>query len=137
MVDTSISSRSYKIFPVRSLYKFYFRQCFTVLFKFSSIFPILFFRQFYGLFRSMKKKTHTDFKSVFTSTVDAFPNCKDVQSAIIQVQKHEYNHGDILLYTANNLFFTVRNSNCWLSLSCIANTLQPVASKLLYNHWIL
>ena len=70
------------------------RRCFTISFKFSSIFIILFFNQFNGLFSSIKTEFCREFQPVFTSMVDMFPNCKDVQSAMGQRQRHEYNHGD-------------------------------------------
>ena len=54
-IDLSIAdtrnNMPYNIFLVRNLYTFDFRQCLTVLFKFSSIFAVLFCSQFNGLFR--------------------------------------------------------------------------------------
>ena len=41
-----LNSMSYGTFLLRSLYTFYFRQCFTAPFRFSSIFVILFYCQF-------------------------------------------------------------------------------------------
>ena len=77
--------------------------------------------------------------------VDAFPVCKDVQSAVGEGEKHGYNHGDILFYMANHFFFTARTTetaflsiplvgsltHCKYSLTC------DVASKLSYTHDIL
>ena len=71
----------FKSFLIRNLYTFYFRQCFAVLFKFSSIFVILFF----SLLKTQVYKNENarrEFQSVFTSLIDTFPNCKNVQSAI-------------------------------------------------------
>ena len=48
----TLNNRQYKTFLVRNLYVFYFRQCFAALFKFSSIFVILFFSKINALFRS-------------------------------------------------------------------------------------
>ena len=49
-----------------------------------------------------------DFQPVFNSMVDAFPNCKVIQNAMGQGQKHGYNYGDFcshgqppLLYNEN------------------------------------
>ena len=42
------NNRPYKTFLVRNLYKFYFRQCYTISFKFSLIFITLFCSQFNG-----------------------------------------------------------------------------------------
>ena len=47
-------NRPYKILLVRNNYTIYFRQCFTVSLKFSSIFVNLFHSQFNGVFRSIK-----------------------------------------------------------------------------------
>ena len=82
---------------LRNLYTFYFGQCFIVSFKLSSIFVILLFSQFDGLFRSIKiqeLEICRDFQPVFISVVDVFSSCKDVQSAMGQGQKYRYNHGD-------------------------------------------
>ena len=92
---------------LKDFYTFYFRQCFAVPFKFSSVFPILFFSQFDGYFRSIKIKICRDFQFVFTSTIDMFSSCKDVQNVTEKRQKQGYKHGDILLHMANHLFFTV------------------------------
>ena len=56
-----------------------------------------------------------DFQSVFSFMVDTFRSCKDLQSAdhgcaVGQGEKHEYNHGDILLYFFFTVFIT-RHSN--------------------------
>ena len=53
---------------------------------------------FNDLFRSR------DFHSVFTSMVDAFSSCKDVQSATGQEKKHGYNHGDFYCTWPINFF---------------------------------
>ena len=96
-VSNTPNNRSYKTF-VRSLFTFYFRQCFTVSFKFSSSLLFYFLSQFNNFFRFMKMKILGNFQSVFTSMVDTYPNCKDVQSAIGQGQKRGYyNHRNILL----------------------------------------
>ena len=84
---------SYKTFLVRNSYTFYFRQCYTVSFNFSSIF-VIFFSQLNGISRSVKMKIRGDSQSVFISMADVFPSCKDVQSTIGQKQKHGYNHVD-------------------------------------------
>ena len=67
------NNRLYKIFLVRNLKTSYFRNCFTVSFKISWVFVILFFIQFNDLFRSTKIKIRRNFQSVFTSMVDALP----------------------------------------------------------------
>ena len=69
----------------------------------------MFFSQFNSLFSCIKIKICRGFHFVFTSIVDAFPSCKDVQSAMGQGKKHGYNHGDIL-HMSNHLFFTLRVS---------------------------
>ena len=74
------NNRPYKTFLVRNLPKFYFGQCFTISFKFSSIFIILFLGEFNGLFRSIKMKNCRYFKSVFTSMIDVFSSFKDVNA---------------------------------------------------------
>ena len=141
IVDTP-NNRSYKIFFVRNLYTFYFRQCFTDSFKFSSIFYILFFSQFNGLFRSIKMEILSDFQSVFISMVDAFPSCKDLQSTMGQGQKHGYKHGVILWHMVNNFFFTVRiNANHTNSIlvhfvDLPFRPLQILANKWLPNYYI-
>ena len=89
---------------LKDFYTFYFRQCFAVPFKFSSVFPILFFSQFDGYFRSIKIKICRDFQFVFTSTIDMFSSCRDVQNVTEQRQKQGYRHGDILLHMANHLY---------------------------------
>ena len=63
------------------------------------------------VFRSIKIRILRDFQPVFTFMVDAFPVCKDVQSAVGQGEKHGYNHGDVLFYMANHFFFTVSSTN--------------------------
>ena len=78
------NSRQYQTFLVRNLYTFYFRQCSTVSFKLSWIFVTLFFSQFNGQFRYTKIKIPRDLKSLFTSIVDVFLNCKNFQSAMEQ-----------------------------------------------------
>ena len=77
IVDTP-NNRPYKTFLIRNLHKFYFGQCFTISFKFSSIFISLFWGEFNGLFRSIKMKNCRYFQSVFTSMIDVFSSCKDV-----------------------------------------------------------
>ena len=72
IVDT-LNNRSCKTILVKNLNSFHFRQCFTVSFKFSSIFLILFF--------SIKIRILRNFQSIFTFIVDTFPSCKDMQSA--------------------------------------------------------
>ena len=69
-----------------------------------------------AIFRSIKIRILRDFQSVFTFMVVTFPSCKDLQSAdqrsaVRQEEKHEYNHGDIMLYMANDFFFTVIITN--------------------------
>ena len=101
----------YKAFLPRNLYTFYFRQFFTVSFKFSSIFVILLFSQFNGLFRSMKMQglqIFRDYQSAFISVVDVFSSCKDVQSVKGQRQKYEYNYGDFCC-TGQPLFLYSEN----------------------------
>ena len=85
------NNRWYKTFLV--LHKFYFRQCLTVLFRFSSIF-ISFLSQFNGLFRFIKMKIRSDLQSVFTSMVDAFASCKRCPKCNGAGYKHGYNYGD-------------------------------------------
>ena len=124
------------------MYTCYFGQRFTVSFKLSLIFAILFFTQFNGLFRYIKMKIYRGFQPVFTSMVNALPSFKDVQSAVGLEQKngcyHEYFcctkstnfslQRKLVRTTATAFLFT------WLALSRIANTRQPVASKLSYKH---
>ena len=43
---------------------------------------ILFFNQFNDIFKSTKMKARRDSQSVFTSMVDAFASCKDVENAV-------------------------------------------------------
>ena len=67
-------------------------------------------------FRSIKIRILRDFQSVFAFMVDTFPSSKDLQSAnqwsaVGQGEKHGYNHGDIMLYMANDFFFTVSITN--------------------------
>ena len=93
LADTS-NNGPHKIFLARNLFSFYFRQCFIVLFKFSSIFVILLFSQFNSLFSSIKKKIRWDFQSVFTAMVDVYPSCKDFQCAMRQRQIYGHNQGD-------------------------------------------
>ena len=93
IVDTP-NNRPHKTFLVRSLYKFYFGQCFTISFKFSSIFIILFWDQFNGLFRPIKLTKSGDFDSAFTSMIDVFSSCKDVQCVLERGQKYGYSHED-------------------------------------------
>ena len=133
IVDTR-HNNLYKICLVRNLYTFQFRQCLTVLFKFSSIFVILFVASLMAFL---------DFQSVFTSLFEAFPSCKDVQSAVGQGQKHGYNHGDfywtwpvILFYSENQYKPQQQHSYSLprLALLRIANTHQTVDSKLQYKH---
>ena len=88
------NNRPYKTFPATNLYTFYFRQVFIVSCRFFFIFVVLFFRQFNGLFRSIKMKTRVDFQTVLISMVDVFLTCKDAQSEMEQGYKLEYNHGD-------------------------------------------
>ena len=63
------NNKPYKIFLVRNLYAFYFRLCFTVSLKFSSIFT-LFSSQPTGLFRPIEMKTLRDFQSVLIPVQD-------------------------------------------------------------------
>ena len=125
-----------------SLYVFCLRQCFTVSFKFSSIFIILFFSKINVLFRFTKIKLRRDFRSVLAFMVDAFPNCKNVQSTtggrimdtIIEIFVALW--PPPFLYSENK--YKPQYSfplYCWLF--HIANTHQPVASKLSYKHDIL
>ena len=57
--------------------------------------------------------------------VDTFPSCKDLlsadqQSAVGQGEKYECNHGDIMLYMANDFFFTViSTTTAFLSTSLV------------------
>ena len=53
-----------------------------VLLKIFSIFVILFFSQFNGLFRSIKMKIFRHFQSVFTSMIDIFSSWKDIQRTV-------------------------------------------------------
>ena len=69
-----------------------------------------------ALFGSIKIRILRDFQSVFTFMVDTFPSCKDLQrvdqwSAVGQGEKHGYNHGNIMLYIANDFFFAVISTN--------------------------
>ena len=66
------NNKSYKTFLIRRLYSFYFRQCFTILFKFSSVFVILFFSPFNGFFSSIKMKIGKNFPVLITSNVNTF-----------------------------------------------------------------
>ena len=95
-VDTP-NNRQYKTFLIRNLYTFYFRQCFAASFKFlqSVILFFNFLASLMAFFRSIKMKICRNSQSVFTSMVDWFPSCKDVQSAVVQGLKHKYNHGDL------------------------------------------
>ena len=139
------NNRPYKTFLERNLYTFYFRQCFTVSFKFSLIFVILVFSQLNGIYRSIRMKISWDFQSIFISMVEAFPSYKDVQSTMGQGQKHGYNHRDFrctwptisflqceLVQTTATAFLST-----WLALSRSAKTHQPVICKLSYKHDIL
>ena len=100
------NNRPYKTFFVRNLYTVYFKQCFTVLSKFSSIFFILVFSQINCFFRFTKIKMCRDFQSIFTSMVDAFPSCKDIQSAATETWMQSWR---FLLHMTSHLF-TVRIS---------------------------
>ena len=93
-IEEKPNNRSYEVFLVRRLYKFNFGQCFTISFKFSSIFVILSWDEFNGPFRSIKMRNCKDFQSVFTSMIDVFSSCKDVQCAMGSGWKYGYNHGD-------------------------------------------
>ena len=91
-------------------------------------------------------KIRWNFQSLFTSMVDAFPSCKDVQSAIGQDRKMdtimEISIADCqptFLYN-KNYYEPQQQHSCalhWLGLSRIANTRQPVNSKLSHKHDIL
>ena len=116
----------FETFLVRNLYTFYFRQCPTVSLKLSSIFVILFFSHFNGLFRYIKMKTHRDFQSVFTSMVDAFSNCKVVQSAmgrnrnIDTIMDISVAHGQPPLFYSENKYKPQQQHSfplCWLALT--------------------
>ena len=60
----------YKAFLARNVHSFYFWQCFTVLFKFSWVFVVLW--------------KCSDFWSTFILMVDMFSSCKDIQSSMGQ-----------------------------------------------------
>ena len=79
IADTT-NSRLYETFLGRNLYTFCFRQCFTVLFKFSMIFVILFFSQFNGLFRSIKMKIQRDFSLYSPPWLTCFPVAKMIKA---------------------------------------------------------
>ena len=69
-----------------------------------------------AIFRSIKIRILRNFQSVFTFMVDTFPRCKDLQSAdqrsaVMQGEKHGYNHGDIMFYMTYDFFFTVISTN--------------------------
>ena len=69
----------------------------------------------------------------------------DDQTAMGQGKKHGYNHTSVahgqppLLYRENEHEPQQQYScpRCWLAVSRIANTLQPMASKISYKHDIL
>ena len=79
IADTT-NSRLYETFLGRNLYTFCFRQCFTVSFKFSMIFVILFFSQFNGLFRSIKMKIQRDFSPYSPPWLTFFPVAKMIKA---------------------------------------------------------
>ena len=134
-VSDTPNNRSYKTF-VRSLYTFYFRQCFTVSFKFSSSLLFHFFSQFNSFFRFIKMKILGNFQSVFTSMVDTYPNCKDVQSAI----GHTITEIFFCLHMAYHLFFIVRinahyrNSILVLFVGSLFHAFQTLANQWLPNY---
>ena len=85
-----------------------FQTVFYIFFKYFFYFVYFIFEPVYGLFRAKKIKISWNFQSLSTSTIDAFPNYKDVQSTMGQGQEHKYNLGHILWYMPNNHFFTIR-----------------------------
>ena len=85
------NNKWYKTFLV--LHKFYFRQCLTVLFRFSSIF-ISFLSQFNGLFKFIKWKFVVISSLHSPPWLTRLPVAKDAQSAMGQGLKHGYNYGD-------------------------------------------
>ena len=88
-------------------------------------------------------KVDKDFQSVFTSMVDTFPSCKMSKTQWAGIETWMKSRR-FLLQMANHLFFTARistnDSNSifvhfyWVALTRIANTRQPVASKVSYKH---
>ena len=110
----TLNNRSYKTFLVKNFYIFYFPQCDTVPFTFSSIYVILCFSHLNNLVRPIKMEICSD----ITYTVDAFPGCKDVPSVMGEGTETWIQSWRILLHIANHLFFTVRisksNNNCIL-----------------------
>ena len=104
IADTS-NNRSYKTFLVRDLHKFSFGQCFIISFKFSSIFTILFLREFNGLFSSIKMK-HCRYSPPWLTCFPVAKMSMRIGTRIeLRIQLWRF-----LLHVKNDLFFTV-----WIS----------------------
>ena len=131
---------------IRSISRFYFRQCFTDSFKFSSIFLILFLASLITFSGTQKMKHCRDFQSVFTSTLGTFPVPNTSKAQWGQIETKIQSRRFLFQMVVNHFFFTVsiRATTafsilsqqqhscplCWLALSRIANTFQPMPSKL-------
>ena len=85
-IDLSIAdkpnSRPYKTFLIRNLYRFYFRQCATVLLSFLRSLLFYFLASLMAFFGSLKIKICKDFHAILNSMVNTFPSCKDVLSTM-------------------------------------------------------
>ena len=141
-IEEKPNNRPYKVFLVRRLYKFNFGQCFTISFKFSSIFVILSWDEFNGPFRSIKMRNCKDFQSAFTSMIDVF----------CQLQKCPMRNGirmeiwiqswKFLLHMDNHLFFEVwvrthhRNRVLVQFFGWLFYTLQTLTNQWLSNDHI-
>ena len=69
-----------------------------------------------AFFRFIKIRIFRDFQTVLTLMVDTFPSCNDLLSAVQRSvvggggEKHGYDHRYIVLYMADDFFFTVINN---------------------------
>ena len=114
-VQSERNNRAYKTFLVRSLHKFYFRQCFTVSFKFYlSLFD--FFSELNGFFRFIKNENSLRFRVrilLHGWYISQLQKCPKHNGVGREIWMQSMNMNEIWIHMPDHLVFTVRiRTNC-------------------------